>query len=95
MSTTTPVSAVPLRLLTTLKRFANALPMSVAGHQGWSPPFAPVSQCLVHKSVHTTDRPTGRPGDQSRDPEVRLSPNGPDLGNLERAYVIAPNTYSM
>ena len=71
MSTTTPVSGVSLRLLTTLK-WPGRLPWpEVAGLPAWSPPFAPVPPHPVHKSVHKT---TGRPGDQSRDPEVRLGP---------------------
>ena len=56
MSTTTPVSALPLRLLTTLECWAKRH-VGAAGHRGWSPLFLPVSQRLVHKSVHKTDRP--------------------------------------
>ena len=90
MSTTTPVSAVPLRLLTTLKCWANALPMSPGIRAG-----LPVHARLTVSRAQI--RAQDRPADQvmSRDPEVRLGPNGPDLGNLERAYVIAPDTYSM
>ena len=54
MSTTTPVSAVALRLLRALS--AAQTPCRRRWDRTGSPLFVPVSWRLVHKSVHKTDR---------------------------------------
>ena len=55
MSITTAVSAVPPRLLRNGQSWANVLPTST-GIGAVLPLLLPVSQRLVHKSVHKTDR---------------------------------------